>query len=119
VLNLSDPSPALGWQGTERRSLAARDKPDLVLALALIHHLVIAANIPLPQVFDWLASLDCDLDIEWIDRDDPMVRRLLRPKTNDYDDYQRAHSEELLAARWEVCGRREIGRRVIFEAVRR
>ena len=47
VVNLADPSPNLGWRGLERKSLHHRGKPDLILCLALIHHMVISANIPL------------------------------------------------------------------------
>ena len=39
TMNLADPSPGLGWRGVERKALADRGKPDLVLALALIHHM--------------------------------------------------------------------------------
>ena len=57
TMNLADPSPGLGWRGLERRALAERGKPDLVLALALIHHVAISANVPVREFIDWLASL--------------------------------------------------------------
>ena len=44
VNNLADPSPNLGWRGLERKALANRTKPELVLCLALVHHLVISAQ---------------------------------------------------------------------------
>ena len=40
TMNLADPSPGLGWRGRERKPLLDRGRPDLVLALALVHHLV-------------------------------------------------------------------------------
>ncbi len=46
TMNLADPSPGLGWRGVERKRLEDRGKPDLLLALALIHHVTIAANVP-------------------------------------------------------------------------
>ena len=57
TMNLADPSPGLGWRGLERKSLPERGKPDLVLALALVHHVAISANVPVKEFIDWLASL--------------------------------------------------------------
>lgn len=37
VYDIADPSPALGWRGLERPPLEGRDRPDLILALALVH----------------------------------------------------------------------------------
>lgn len=87
VVNLADPSPDLGWQGRERRSLKARGTPDLTLCLALIHHMVITANIPLDDFVDWLAGLESHLVIEFVTREDPMVERLLLTKEDIYHDY--------------------------------
>ena len=50
TMNLADPSPGLGWRGLERKALPDRGKPDLVLALALIHHVAITANVPVQGV---------------------------------------------------------------------
>ena len=47
VIDLVNPSPAIGWKNQERKSFLERAKPDVVMALALIHHLAIANNIPL------------------------------------------------------------------------
>lgn len=86
--NLADPSPALGWRHAERKSLPDRGKPDFILCLALIHHLVIGANIPLQELIVWLASLGGALVIEFVAKDDPMVGKLLRNKDDQYDDYE-------------------------------
>jgi hypothetical protein len=56
VQNVADPSPNWGWRNAERTDLVARSKPDLVLCLALIHHVVITANVPLDEFIDWLPS---------------------------------------------------------------
>jgi len=86
-IDLLNPSPAQGWRGRERSRLEDRGHPDLVLCLGLIHHLVIAGNIPLPEVVDWLASLQAEVIIEFPSKRDPMVRGLLRNKADQYDDY--------------------------------
>jgi SAM-dependent methyltransferase len=87
VVDVVNPSPSLGWRGLERRNLPDRGKPDLIICLALIHHLVVGANVPLAECVDWLASFQADVLIEFVDRHDPMVRRLLRNREDDYSDY--------------------------------
>ncbi|MFO1540950.1 MAG: methyltransferase, partial [Chloroflexota bacterium] len=57
LLDLADPSPALGWALRERASLTDRADADLVLALALVHHLAIGRNVPLPMIATFLAEL--------------------------------------------------------------
>jgi len=94
--NIGDPSPNLGWRGAERKSLPGRGKPDLVLALALIHHLVISSNIPTEEVVDWLASLGSSLIIEFVSKDDEMVKILLNNKEDQYQDYEQDKFEQYL-----------------------
>lgn len=95
-IDLLNPSPAVGWRGRERKRLERRGQPDLVLFLGLIHHLVIAGNIPLPEVVDWLASLHAEVVVEFPGKKDPMVRNLLRNKRDQYSDYSLAALEEAL-----------------------
>ncbi len=102
VANVADPSPALGWRGLERKTLEQRGRPDLVICLALIHHLVIGANIHVDELVGWLADVGADLVIEFVEKSDPMVQRLLQNKDDIYDDYDRANFERVLAASFEV-----------------
>ena len=118
VNNLADPSPALGWRGRERQALEQRGTPDLVMCLALVHHMVITANVPMREFVDWLASLGGDLIIEFVTKDDPMVHTLLRNKNDNYDDYDLEFFERCLAESFEI-GRREPlceGRRIMYHA---
>ena len=108
-INMADTSPDLGWRGLERKSLAGRGTPDLILCLALIHHMVIGANIPLQEFIEWLASLGAALVIEFVTKDDVMVKTLLRNKEDQYDDYTpesfRGYLEQLFHVhRVEVLG---------------
>jgi len=90
VVDLTDSSPGLGWEGTERNRLEQRGRPELVLSLALIHHLVITKGIPLPRIVSWLASLNAAVVLEYVDRDDPLVLRLahnrLQHEIHRYDE---------------------------------
>ena len=117
VMNLLDPSPARGWRGRERRAFDDRGRPDLVLALALVHHLALAGNVPLVEIVDWLASLSDTVVVEFVDRHDPMAERLLANKPRGtHDDYERAGFEAALEAKFEVTRREELpsGSRVLY-----
>ena len=120
VANLADPSPALGWQLEERMPLERRSAPDLVLCLAVIHHVVITANVPLREFVGWLATLGANLVIEFVDRHDPMAERLLRNR-DDVDDYDQDLFEQYLEASFTVEDRIEIGggRRTLYRCVNR
>ena len=103
VGNLVDPSPGLGWRGAERRPLEGRGDPDLVLALALVHHLSITGNVPMRELLDWFASLGAPLVIEFPTREDPMVERLLAAKAEGlHSDFELGEFERLLGERFEV-----------------
>jgi hypothetical protein len=121
VINLADPSPSQGWQGVERRALTDRGKPDLTLCLALIHHMVIGANIPMGEVVRWLADLGTSLVIEFVGRNDEMVARLLANKDDQYGDYHAAAFEGLLADRFDVVEKQPLkgGKRTIYLALAR
>ncbi len=119
VMDLADPSPARGWRGRERATLEQRGRPDLVLCLALVHHLSIGANVPLGEVVDWLAGLGGVLVIEFADRADPMVQRLLARKREEASpDYVLEGFESALAGRFEIERRQSLGsgRRILYQA---
>lgn len=87
VLDLTNPSPALGWENRERMSLAERGPVDCVMALALIHHLVISNNVPLPRLAAFFASLANWLIIEFVPKSDSQVQKLLSTRKDIFLDY--------------------------------
>jgi precorrin-6B methylase 2 len=107
VANIADASPNLGWRGLERKELVGRGKPELTLCLALIHHIVIGANIPLQEFVQWLASLNTSLVIEFVTKDDDMVKTLLRNKEDHYTDYDIENFEKHLAGSFKLI-RKEV-----------
>ncbi|HEY4790007.1 MAG TPA: methyltransferase, partial [Actinomycetes bacterium] len=107
-LDLSDPSPGLGWRGRERAAFFDRARPDAVLALALLHHLAITGNVPLAELVDWLHAFGGRLVVEFVDPTDPMADRLLANKPPGmHGDYRREVFERLLEARFDVVDRQE------------
>jgi hypothetical protein len=120
-IELANSSPALGWRGRERKRLEERGRPDLVLCLGLIHHLVLAANIPLADVVEWLASLQGELILEFPSKQDAMVRALLRNKQDQYEDYSLENLESQLQQHFEIRSREALpsGERTLIYAVPR
>ncbi len=116
VINLADPSPGLGWRGTERTPLEARGTPDLVLMLAVIHHLVIGSNLPLAAVIDWLASLGAEVVIEWVPLDDPMSQRLTVNKRchEVHADYTEDHLRLYCDERFSIAAEQPCETRRLF-----
>jgi hypothetical protein len=121
VGNVCDPSPNQGWLGAERRSWPNRGRPDLVLALALVHHLVLGAGIPLEQLLDWLHSLGGAVVLEFVDKSDPQARRVLHNRRDDDSGYSLEACEAGLRKRFGRCERLTLsdGGRTLFHALPR
>jgi len=86
--DLTNPSPGIGWASRERSSLAARGPCDLAMALALVHHLAISNNVPLPLIASYFASLCNWLIIEFVPKEDSQVQRLLATRTDIFARYE-------------------------------
>ena len=116
VNDLVDPSPDRGWRGRERGALLERDRPQLILALALVHHLVIGRNVPMAELIEWLATYGAHLVIEFPTREDSMVKRLLLNKDDHYRDYELGFFERCLEQHFEVLEReaQASGERVLY-----
>jgi hypothetical protein len=95
LMDLANPSPGIGWETRERSSLMERGPADLVMALALIHHLVISNNVPLPRLAEFFAKISQDLIIEFVPKTDSQVKRLLALRKDIFDDY---HIEGFISA---------------------
>ena len=87
VQNLANPSPAIGWNHGERRSLVERGPADLCLALALIHHLAIGGNVPLAGISDFFGRVARRLIIEFVPKEDSQVQRMLSLRDDVFPDY--------------------------------
>jgi ribosomal protein L11 methylase PrmA len=116
VLDLTNPSPDLGWRNLERLSLFARGPADLALALGLIHHLAISANVPLESIADFLASVCRRLLIEFVPKADPQVARLLATRKDIFPDYAQEPFEVAFGDRFELEDRRTLvgGMRTLY-----
>jgi hypothetical protein len=87
VLDLTNPSPSIGWDNRERLPIGERGSAGAVLALALIHHLAISNNVPLPQAAAYFASLGKWLVVEFVPKSDLQVKRLLATRKDIFPSY--------------------------------
>ena len=94
VLDLTNPSPGIGFANRERTQIDARQTPDCVMALAVIHHLAISNNLPLPMLAEWFASLGKNLIIEFVPKEDSQVQVLLATRADIFPDYTESGFEE-------------------------
>ena len=121
VVDLTNPSPGLGWAHAERASLADRAGADVILALAVVHHLAISRNVPLPLISGYLARLAPELIIEFVPKEDPMVRRLLATRRDVFPDYSLDGFRRAFATDFETVMEAPIpsSQRVLFQLRRR
>ncbi len=87
LLDLTNPSPNIGWENQERMSILKRGPTDTVLALALIHHLAISNNLPFKKIADFFSKICHWLVIEFIPKSDSQVKRLLSTREDVFPDY--------------------------------
>jgi hypothetical protein len=122
VMDLSDPSPSTGWRSRERPSFTERVRPDLVLCLAVVHHLALTNTVPFDQIVAYLADFGAPLVVELPHRDDPMAARLLaRKRTGLFDHYDLPQWEDALGERFVIDERRLLpsGRRTLYRCTPR
>ena len=86
-LDLTNPSNSLGWAENERDSLKARGKADLLMALALVHHLAISNNVPLKLIAEYFSELGHNLIIEFVPKSDSQTKKLLSSREDIFPTY--------------------------------
>lgn len=87
LIDITNPAPSRGWDGSEREGLFERGPADVALALALIHHLAIGNNVPLPDVLRTLSRLGRSLIVEWVPKSDSQVQRMMVARRDVFADY--------------------------------
>ncbi len=93
-VDLTNPSPGIGWTTHERIPLFERGPADTVLALSLIHHLAISNNLPFSRIAEFLHRICKSLIIEFIPKSDSQVQRLLSTREDIFPDYAQPAFEE-------------------------
>jgi hypothetical protein len=116
VLNLCNPTPAIGWQNEERRSLLQRAGADTVLALALIHHLAISNNLPLSKLASFFAQICRWLIIEFVPKEDAKVQLLLNNREDIFSRYTIENFQDEFNRHFSIVNRAELvsSKRTLF-----
>lgn len=107
-LDLANPSPAIGWENSERQSLAARGPSETILALALVHHLAISNNLPLARIASFLRKSCRFLILEFVPKSDPQARRLLSSREDIFPDYDEAGLRREFSAYFSIDAVRDV-----------
>jgi hypothetical protein len=102
VMDLTNPSPGIGWAHAERESLVNRGDVDLAMGLALIHHLAISNNVPLAHVSRFFARVARHAIIEFVPKSDSQVQRLLATREDVFPDYNEEGFKAAFAEHFEL-----------------
>jgi len=94
LMDLTNPSPSIGWDCNERQSFFDRGRPSILLALGLVHHLAISNNIPLSNMFESFARLSDKLIIEFVPKSDSQVQKLLSSREDIFENYSKEGFED-------------------------
>jgi hypothetical protein len=120
VMDLTNPTSAFGWNSVERRSWLDRGKPELVLCLALIHHLCLAHNLPFENLLALFQKLSRWLIIEFVPKEDPQSQRLLAYRDDIFPGYTPEEFERVFGSAFTIRRREVIPHSVrtlfLFEA---
>ena len=105
VQNLTQPSPGIGWKNNEKLSFLSRanKKFDIVVMLAVIHHMMVTGGIPLEEILSLAASLSQKwLIIEFVAKEDPMFLKICRGRENLYEWFDQPAFEVACLKNFEI-----------------
>jgi hypothetical protein len=108
LLDLTCPSPAIGFANRERKTVVQRGKPDVILMLAVVHHLAISKNLPLEMIAAWLAAMTKYLVIEFVPKEDSQVKILLKTRPDIFSDYTEEGFESAFGNYFQICDKTKI-----------
>jgi ribosomal protein L11 methylase PrmA len=108
ILDIANPSPAIGFHNRERAAFHERFQTDLVAALALIHHLVIGRNIGLPALAQYFSHIAPELIIEFVPKDDEKVQQMLKTRPDTFPDYTADNFEHFFSYYFQVITKKSI-----------
>ncbi len=108
VVDITNPTPAFGWRGTERAAFLDRVRPDLATWLAVLHHLCLGIGLPLESVVAQILDFSTESVVEFVDPADPMAMRISASRTTELAPYSRELFESAATAHGEIVTRFEV-----------
>jgi hypothetical protein len=100
LMDLTNPSSAIGWNNRERESFIERGPVDMVFSLALIHHLAISNNVPLEMLAGFFSEVGDWLIIEFVPKSDSQVKKLLQNRLDIFEGYTEGEFERMFEMRF-------------------
>jgi ribosomal protein L11 methylase PrmA len=116
-IDLSNPSPNQGWRQLERQGFKERFKCDVVIALAIEHHLIIGKNVPINEFIDWIVHFGKFGLLEFIPKEDETIKDMLSTKEDIYLDYSEANFEKELSRKTKIINKFSLNdsQRILYE----
>lgn len=108
IMDMTNPSPGLGFAHEERLSLTQRGPVHTIMALALVHHLAISNNVPLEKLAEYLGQMGSWLIIEFVPKSDSQVKRLLATREDVFPNYHLEGFEQAFGRVFEVVKKEPI-----------
>ena len=108
VQDVAVPSPSIGWELNERSSLLERGPADVVFALAVIHHLAIGRNVPLPKIAELMSKIGKSIIIEFIPKSDSKVKHLLASRKDIFPNYDLESFEKAMGEHFKMVKKTQI-----------
>jgi 2-polyprenyl-3-methyl-5-hydroxy-6-metoxy-1,4-benzoquinol methylase len=105
TVDLARPTPATGWRNEENSSFLdrAKGKFDLVMMLAVVHHVLVTERIPLPDLLTLADELSSGyVLVEFVAPADPMFQRIVRGRDELYSHMSPAWFEAQALSRFEL-----------------
>jgi len=122
-VDLAYPSPATGWENRESLSFLDRCEGhfDTVTMLAVLHHLLLTAQIPLEHIAALCGRIAMrNLILEWMPPTDPKFIEVLRGREAIYAHITEAAMRAAFAQHFEVAKETALGNgRILFHMVKR
>ena len=108
--NFSNPSPGIGWNSNERKSFSERyeKKFDGVICLAFIHHICVGNNVPLDLFIDYLSKFSDNILLEFVKKEDLMVKNLSENKESVLKFYNFENFKEILTKKYKIISENEV-----------
>jgi ribosomal protein L11 methylase PrmA len=108
LLDLTNPSPNIGWANLERKSFKDRGPSDCILALGLIHHLAISNNLPFELIASHFSQLGKSLIIEFVQKEDSQVIKLLSSRKDIFTGYSVENFENIFSRYFNIVEKKKI-----------
>ena len=109
VTDITNPAPDIGWGNLERESFLTRIKnSDILLALALIHHISITNNVPFEKSAALFSECTKYLIIEFVPIDDSQTKKIIDEKLGDYSYYNIENFESAFSKYFSIIEKADI-----------